>query len=243
MTTGYKEDLAYIHDVGHTDFIRRSSPGLLAILAQGGLEEGFVVNLGCGSGVWARKLVDVGFEVRGQDISPSMVKLARHQVPEARFDVGSFLDFEIPPCDAITCLGEGFNYLLDERMDRKALKRMFKRAWQALPSGGLFVFDVIEPGIVPGKTPTKSFREGDDWAVLVELSEDQRRSRATRRIVSFRQVGDDYRRSEEVHKLRLYKGTQLATELRDIGFRVRLLRSYGSQHFRPGHVGIVARKP
>lgn len=241
MTTGYKEDLAYIHDVGHTDFIRRSSPGLLAILAQGGLEEGFVVNLGCGSGVWAQKLVDKGFEVRGQDISPSMVKLARQRVPEARFDVSSFVDFEIPPCDAITCLGEGFNYLLDKRVDRKVLKRMFKRAWQALPSGGLFVFDVIEPGIAP--KPTKNYREGDDWAVLVELSEDQRRSRAKRRIVSFRQVGKDYRRTEEVHDLRLYKGTELASELREIGFRVRLVRSYGSQHFRRGHVGIVARKP
>lgn len=239
--TGYKEDLAYIHDVGHTDFIRRSSPGLLAILAQGGLEEGFVVNLGCGSGVWAQKLVDKGFEVRGQDISPAMVKLARQRVPEARFDVSSFVDFEIPPCDAITCLGEGFNYLFDKRMDRKTLKRVFKRVWQALPSGGLFVFDVIEPGIATA--PKKSYREGDDWAVLVELTEDKRHPRASRRIVSFRQVGDDYRRTEETHTLRLYKGTQLATELREIGFRVRLVRSYGSQHFRPGHVGIVARKP
>ncbi|MFK8003912.1 MAG: class I SAM-dependent methyltransferase [Polyangiales bacterium] len=239
--TGYKEDLAYIHDVGHTDFIRRSSPGLLAILAQGGLEEGFVVNLACGSGVWAQKLVDKGFEVRGQDISPAMVKLARQRVPEARFDVSSFVDFEIPPCDAITCLGEGFNYLFDKRMDRKTLKRVFKRVWQALPSGGLFVFDVIEPGIATA--PKKSYREGDDWAVLVELAEDKRHPRATRRIVSFRQVGEDYRRTEETHTLRLYKGTDLAAELREIGFRVRPVRSYGSQHFRPGHVGMVARKP
>ncbi|MFT5355430.1 MAG: SAM-dependent methyltransferase, partial [Polyangiales bacterium] len=173
MTSGYREDLAYIHDVGHTDFVERSSPGLLALLAQGGLEEGFVVALGCGSGVWARNLVDVGFEVRGVDISPAMVKLARHRVPEARFDVGSFVDYEIPPCDAITGLGECFNYLLDDRVDRKMLKRVFKRVWQALPSGGLFVFDVIEPGIVPTDTPVQTFQEGDDWAVFVELSEDR----------------------------------------------------------------------
>lgn len=243
MNHGYREDLAYIHDVGHTDFIRRSSPGLLGLFAKGGLEEGFVVALGCGSGVWARDLVDAGFEVRGVDLSPAMVRLARQRVPQARFDVDSFVDFDIPPCDAITCLGECFNYVFDERVDRKMLKRVFKRVWQALPAGGLFVFDVIEPGIVPTKEPVRSFREGDDWTVLVELTEDKRRSRAKRRIVSFRQVGKSYRRTEETHELRLYKGTDLATDLRDIGFRVRLLRSYGSQHFRPNHVGVIARKP
>lgn len=243
MNAGYRDDLAYVHDVGHTDFVERSSPGLLGLFAQGGLEEGFVVVLGCGSGVWSRNLVDAGYEVRGQDLSAAMVRLARQRVPEARFDVGSFVDFDIPPCDAITCLGECFNYTFDDRVDRKMLRRTFKRVWEALPAGGLFVFDVLEPGIVPGKESVKSFREGDDWTVLVELSEDRRRSRATRRIVSFRQIGDLWRRSEETHPLRLYKSTELATELREIGFRVRMLRSYGSQHFRRGHVGMIARKP
>lgn len=243
MSHGYKEDLAYVHDVGYTDFVRRSSPGLLGLFAQGGLEEGFVVVLGCGSGVWSRDLVDAGYEVRGQDLSPDMVRLARERVPEARFDVGSFIDFDIPPCDAITCLGECFNYTFDERIDREMLRRTFKRAWEALPRGGLFVFDVIEPGIV-GKTPVRTFGEGDDWTVLVELSEvDRYGARAERRIVSFRQVGDVWRRTEEVHPLQLYRGTELAGDLREIGFRARLLRSYGSQHFRPGHVGLIARKP
>jgi len=239
----YGEDLAYVHDVGHTDFVRRSAPGLLGLLAQGGLEEGFVVALGCGSGVWARSLVDANYEVRGVDISPAMVHLARQRVPEARFDTDSFVDFDIPPCDAITCLGECFNYTFDKRVDRKMLKRVFKRVWEALPAGGLFVFDVLEPGIVPKGKAVQSWGEGDDWSVMVELSEDRRRSRAERRIVAYRRVGESYRRSEEVHPLRLYKGTDLASDLRDIGFRVRHLRSYGSQHFRPNHVGLIARKP
>ena len=243
MNPGYREDLAYIHDSGHTDFARRSSPGLLGLLAQSGLEEGFVVALGCGSGVWPRALVDAGYEVRGVDISPAMLQLAKQRVPESRFEKASFVDYDIPPCDAVTCIGECFNYLFDKRADRKALRRVFKRVWQALPSGGLFVFDVIEPGIVRGDKPMVDFREGDDWAVMVELKEDRRKLRASRRIVSFREVGDLYRRDEETHALRLYKGSELAGDLREIGFRVRVVRSYGSQHFRASHVGLVARKP
>ena len=46
MTQWYKEDLAYIHDVGHSDYALKSSPGILNILAQNNLQEGLVVDLG-----------------------------------------------------------------------------------------------------------------------------------------------------------------------------------------------------
>jgi hypothetical protein len=34
MKEWYKEDLAYIHDVGHSDYALKSVPGILNILAQ-----------------------------------------------------------------------------------------------------------------------------------------------------------------------------------------------------------------
>jgi hypothetical protein len=56
----YREDLAYIHDVGHADFALRSAPGYLEILREHGLQDGPVVDLGCGSGLWARELFGPG---------------------------------------------------------------------------------------------------------------------------------------------------------------------------------------
>ncbi len=50
----YREDLAYIHDVGHADFALRSAPGILEILRDNEISGGLVVDLGCGSGLWAR---------------------------------------------------------------------------------------------------------------------------------------------------------------------------------------------
>jgi methylase of polypeptide subunit release factors len=56
----YKEDLAFIHDVGFSDYALKSAPGLLDILAQNQIRDGLVVDLGCGSGlIVARKSTSV----------------------------------------------------------------------------------------------------------------------------------------------------------------------------------------
>src|SRR5262249_43106923 len=109
----YENDLAYIHDSGFGEFARGSAPGLLKLLRQSGITDGLVVDLGCGSGIWARELADSGFRVIGVDISPAMIQLARQRVPEADFEVGSFVQFHIPACRVVTALGEVFNYLFD----------------------------------------------------------------------------------------------------------------------------------
>ncbi len=87
----YKDDLAYIHDVGFGDFAKNAAPELLAVLRQRGLTGGLVVDLGCGSGLWAEELTAAGYDVLGVDISPAMIEIARRRAPRARFEVGSFL--------------------------------------------------------------------------------------------------------------------------------------------------------
>jgi hypothetical protein len=85
--------------------------------------------------------------------------------------------------------------------------------------------------------------EGKDWAVLVTAEEDRRRGQLTRRITSFRKVGELYRRDEEIHRLRLFRRSELARQLRAVGFRVRTLAGYGPLRFAAGHFGFLARKP
>uniref|UniRef100_B8HTM1 Uncharacterized protein n=1 Tax=Cyanothece sp. (strain PCC 7425 / ATCC 29141) TaxID=395961 RepID=B8HTM1_CYAP4 len=48
MKEWYREDLAYIHDVGHSDYALKSAPAILDILIQNNIREGLVVDLGCG---------------------------------------------------------------------------------------------------------------------------------------------------------------------------------------------------
>ncbi len=240
-TNAYENDLAYIHDTGYGEFARKSAPGLLQLFRARGMTAGPVVDLGCGSGIWARALADAGYDVIGADLSPAMIELARRRVPEAAFHVHSFVGFPIPPCRAVTALGEVFNYQFDPSISARTLEQVCRRTFDALSPNGLLVFDVAEPGRC--KEFRQGFRVGDNWACLVEYRQDAATARLTRRIISFRKIGETYRRHDETHVLQLYEGTKVAAMLRKIGFRVRQVRRYGNHPLAPGVAGFVARKP
>ncbi len=237
----YRDNLAYIHDVGFGGFAKSAAPWLLELLQKQVQVRELVIDLGCGSGIWAQALSGAGYPVLGYDQSPAMVAIARSRVPEAEFRVNSFLRAELPACTAVTALGEVFNYLFDKQNTTQSLQKLFRRIHKALLPGGLLVFDVALPGRVPGGQ-RRGFSEGEDWACLFEAEEDPARRMLTRRITSFRKVGQHYRRDFEVHRLRLYDCAELAAQLRAIGFRVRRLTSYGSAVFPPGYAGFIARK-
>ena len=241
--SGYREDLAYIHDVGFETLAKNAAPALLEMLRQGGIVHGRVVDLGCGSGIWARALCDAGYDVLGVDQSAAMLAIACKRVPNGEFRRGSFLTVKLQPCVAVTAVGECFNYVFDRRNTTGRLLGFFRRVHDALVPGGLFVFDVAEPGRIPGPGIQRKWWEGEDWAVLVAAEEDRQRKTLTRRITSFRKIGTLYRRDDEVHRQRLYAPAELARPLRDCGFRVRTLRGYGEMRFPRGHFGFLARKP
>lgn len=238
---GYQEDLAYIHDVGFGFLSQQSAPGLLEILHQKGVEKGLVVDLGCGSGIWAKALTQAGYQVLGIDISEAMLNLARKKAPQAQFQQASLLRVKIPQCDAITSIGECLNYQFDEHGFTE-IKELFACIYQAIRPGGIFIFDLAEPGYVIGSNPQKTYSEGEDWAILLEKEEDRQSNTLTRTMTVFRKVGNFYRRSEEIHKVQLYKNAEIATELEKVGFQVTVIRGYGELKFKNGQVGFIATK-
>jgi SAM-dependent methyltransferase len=234
--SGYQSDLAYIHDAGFGDFARKSAPGLLAILRKAGIRTGFVVDLGCGSGIWAAELIRSGYEVMGIDISRAMIEMARQRAPAARFLKASFLSARLPACDAVTALGEIFDYTFDRRNGRRELKRLFRRVYAALLPGGVFIFDIAEPG----RELRRAHAQGKDWAIL--FAAEASRDMLVRRMTAFRRVGKLYRRSEETHRLRLYRSSDVAADLRRAGFAVRVLRAYGRMPLPSGNAAFMATK-
>jgi SAM-dependent methyltransferase len=244
MEEWYGEDLAYVHDVGFGGYALGAAPGILNILARGGIREGLVVDLGCGSGLWAKELADAGYDVLGIDVSEAMVRISRGRVPEAEFRVATLFEVDIPSCNVVTAIGEVLNYLFDPATGGdRALVRLFDRIHDALTPGGVFVFDVAEPGQVTRATPTRTFSEGEDWVVLVEKEEDREHETLTRRIVTFRKAGECYRRTDEVHRLQLYGAADIADRLRRAGFRVLVARGYGRYRLPKAHAAFVAHKP
>ena len=171
-----------------------------------------------------------------------MIRLARKKAPQARLVRSSFLDVPLPRCDAVTSLGECLCYLFDSKNGTKELTKLFSRIYEALRPGGLFVFDIAQPGQITASLRVRNFA-GADWVVLREAEEDRKNLVLIRRMTLFRQVGKLYRRSEETHRLRLYCAADLARILRDIGFHVRVLRGYGKCRLTGNRAALIARRP
>lgn len=242
MTDAYREDLAYIHDVGFGHLAKNAAQVLLNALQRSGIDKGQVIDLCCGSGLLARELTAAGYEVLGIDISEALLDMARERVPSARFRQESILRAELPPCVTVAAIGECFNYLFDEYNTEQALYELLRRIHKALDRGGILLFDVAEPGRVPGSGLQHAHTEGEDWAVLMSAEEDRTNRLLTRRITTFRKVGELYRRDQEIHRLRLVTRSELLEQLGALGFKVHVLDSYAQQQFSPGHTGFLVHK-
>ena len=86
-----------------------------------------------------------------------------------------------------------------------------------------------------------AFRIGEDWAIVYTANESG--PHLQRRITTFRRIGGGatYRRTEEVHRLRLWHTREIDKMLREARFRVQIRRGYGGRALAPGHRVFVAR--
>jgi SAM-dependent methyltransferase len=237
----YRDDLAYVHDAGFGRVAESAARLVLEFLAAKGQPPARLLDLGCGTGIFAQVLAAHGHHVTGMDISPGMLRIARRRIPHGDFRQESFVSATLPRCDVATGIGEVFNYLFDRRHNHRQLLALFQRVYQSLPSGGLFLFDMAEPGR-GGTRRVQRFVDAGEWVCLVEVEEDRQKRILTRRITTFRHVGNSYRRDDETHRQRLYPRGEILRMLRRIGFRARTLSAYGSFRFPKGMVGYWARK-
>lgn len=221
----YDVDLAWIHHHGFSE-----CGGKATALLPGNAK--VVVEIGCGSGVLAGELSEQGRTVIAFDASHAMIDLARTTAPNAHFEVARFAEAKIPDCDAIISTGEVLNYgTFDE------VRTFIANAANALQTGGTLVFDIAERGSYPAHDEVRA--GGDDWSVIA--IKESNGTHLRRRVLTFRNIDGQVRRSEEVHELELYDREAMLELLRP-HFRVRLRRSYGSYRLPKGHVVYVCVK-
>jgi len=232
----YETDLAFVHDDGFRAHAQEAAPFLIERLRRRGIRNGRIADLGSGSGLPARELCAAGYDVVGIEVSAAMVRLARKTAPAARFVQGSVFEVDLPACAAVVSTGECLNYVVGRK---NSLPALFARVAGALSAGGVFLFDFAD--LERGRGARPMHRIERDWAVTVDYRHDRAGRRLERRITTFRRVGKAFRRSDEVHRVRLFQPSEIAAQLRDAGFRVRFFRGYGTR-FPRGLRGIEAVK-
>ena len=236
----YSDDLAHIHHLGFTKLARGFAPELLSLLRRHGIRaapqrQTTLVEVGCGSGVLAARLVGAGYDVVGIDQSPAMIRIARATAPGARFRVARLEQARLPPASAVIALGEIVTYVPG---GLAVLQRFFQRVRRALRPGGLLVFDFIESA--ERRTYRRKVFEGDDWKMVLSASTNRSGRVLTRRMTLRRLIDGRHRQSTESHRIRIYPRDEMAAALAAAGFRFEMRRRFGRYRLIPGDLLVVA---
>jgi SAM-dependent methyltransferase len=237
----YRADLALIHHLGFGFHADACAPGILDLLAPVRARNGLVVEIGCGSGLLTKHLVEAGHRVIATDASNAMLDLARRHAPGALDVVQLRLPEEaVPGADAIVSVGHVLNYLDDEESIDQALIALA----DALRPGGMLAIDLcdLEYGRLRRDSPPH-VRRDDAWLIATEFSSPAA-DRFVREMTTFVKNPDgSWRRDDERHDNCLVDTSRLPMLLGDHGVEASVVSSFGGEDLPPGLVVLVGRRP
>jgi SAM-dependent methyltransferase len=226
-----------VHHLGFGFHADATAPGILALLEP--VRGGLVLELGCGSGLLTRYLIEAGHRVVATDASPAMLALARETAPGAEVRQLVLPDDPLPECEAVISVGHVFSYLSDEA----AIERALAAAAEALRPGGVLALDLcdLRYGELRRDDPSSS-RIADDWAIVTRFSL-PRPNLFVREIAAFLRGEDGaWRRDDERHENVLVDTALVPALLAKHGVKARVSESFGDEKLPDGLVAIVGRK-
>lgn len=228
----YQPDLAWIHHTGYSHHVEHTCPGILKLLRDAGLPAGaHILDVGCGSGLLARKLIAAGYSVHGVDASPAMIELARAHAPGATFDVVR-LPTRLPLADAVVSTGHVLNYL----NSRDDIARALAELAQATRPGAVLALDLITERFVASRDPAPVHAKvEEDWAIVTRYSRPAP-DQFDRHITGFRRVGETWRRSDEHHRNVIFDSEDALRVLREQGIDAQLREAFGDEQLPEGLV-------
>lgn len=119
---------------------------LTGLLREHGVNDGLVLDLGCGTGTLTELLDDEGYDMIGVDCAEDMLEIAMEKKLESGKDILYLLqdmrEFELyGTMRAVVSICDSMNYLMSE----EELLEVFRLVNNYLDPGGIFIFDMNTP--------------------------------------------------------------------------------------------------
>lgn len=121
---------------------------LTGLLQEYGVEEGLVLELGCGTGTMTRLLAAAGYDMIGVDCSEEMLQIAKEAAETGEgtgkqkdilYLLQDMREFELyGTVKAVVSVCDSLNYILEE----EGLLQVFRLVNNYLDPGGIFIFDL-----------------------------------------------------------------------------------------------------
>lgn len=192
---------------------------LCKILAQHGITDGPVLDLGCGTGKMTRLMSEQGYDMTGIDNAAEMLQIAAMELGEVPilYLLQDMQDLELDGCvRAVYSVCDCVNYVLDE----EELQQAFSRVHEYLEEDGVFIFDVNTSYKYTKLLAENTFAESrDEGSFIWDNYYDEEERINEYDLTLFIPEGDElYRRYTETHYQRNYETETLLKLLKNAGF-------------------------
>ncbi len=184
---------------------------LCGLLAEYGVADGLVAELGCGTGNMTELLMENGYDMIGIDSSEDMLDVAREKLDDFDYEgelpilylMQDIREFELyGTVRAVVSVCDTLNYLLNE----EDLLTTFKLVNNYLDAGGVFIFDMKTEYFyrqIMGDSTITDVRE--DCAMIWDNSYDKEKQTNAYQLTLFAEEEDGlYFRADETHVQRAY---------------------------------------
>lgn len=192
---------------------------LCKILAQHGITDGPILDLGCGTGKMTRLMSEQGYDMTGIDNAAEMLQIAARESGEVPilYLLQDMQDLELDGCvRAVYSVCDCVNYVLDE----EELQQAFSRVHEYLEEDGAFIFDVNTSYKYTKLLAENTFAESrDEGSFIWDNYYDEEERINEYDLTLFIPEGDElYRRYTETHYQRNYETETLLKLLKNAGF-------------------------
>lgn len=195
---------------------------LHGLLRQYGVEDGLVLELGCGTGEMTERLAALGYDMIGVDNSAEMLEIAQEKKDASGHDILYLLqdmrEFELyGTVRAVVSVCDTINYVTDV----EELVRVFSLVNNYLDPGGVFIFDLNTVGKYRELGESVIAENRDEGSFIWENWYDEETCINEYDLTLFLQREDGlYEKYEETHYQRAYEIGEIEDALARAGLKL-----------------------
>lgn len=193
---------------------------LTGLLKEYGVEEGLVLDLGCGTGSLTELLADKGYDMIGIDYSEEMLDIAMEKKYESEKDIlylcQDMREFELyGTVAAVVSICDCMNYITEP----EDLTEVFRLVNNYLDPGGIFIFDLnteYKYSEVMGDCTIAEDRE-DSSFIWENQYEPEEKINIYDLSIFVKEEEDLYRKYHETHYQRAYSLDEVKAAIKESG--------------------------
>ena len=199
-------------------------------------------DIGCGNGYFTRALYKAGYDVRGIDISPQMLNVAKRRAAEegvpCEFLLGDITKLKLTgKVHFAVAINDCLNYVPPSK-----LKSAFAKVYSCLNRGGLFHFDISSEYKIRHILADNMFGEdGDDISYMWFNTPEE--DGVTMELTFFVRGSDGrYDRYEEIHRQYAHSEEAVISALKEVGFARVLAEGHLGSDDKSQRINFTALK-